>query len=227
MQTTNWRAEIKATYLPSDLGRNSEERTPADLNGFQLWARWCYTVGCSKERWWALQTHQEASFGLDTRYQAFKPNFLRPHFVQRNFFFFFQSCAGDPPPPPLFYGKCLTEILPCIPEVTYKSHWARASSPTPFLLHACYLSSCYAHTGNCLRLTPFHPSKQLEDRPVRAEPQAAVPLKPQKCHRNSTLCSSSAAVQQYFDAKGVKEDKDLPLHCSPAPTSKHSGHLHR
>lgn len=46
---------------------------------------------------------KKASFGLDTRYETFKPNFLRPHFVQRNFFFlfFFWEVVHETP----FYGK--------------------------------------------------------------------------------------------------------------------------
>lgn len=103
MQTTNWRAEIKATYLPSDSGRNSEERTPADLNGFQLWARWWYTVGCSKERWWALQTHQESKLWPRHTIQDFQtklppPTLCATEFV---FFFLFLEVVHETP----FYGK--------------------------------------------------------------------------------------------------------------------------
>lgn len=132
MQTTNWRAEIKATYLPSDSGRNSEERTPADLNGFQLWARWWYTVGCSKERWWALQTHQESKLWPRHTIRDFQTKLPPPTLCATEFFFSFSFFFGKLRMRPRFTGKRLAEILPCIPEVTYKSHRARGSSLTPF-----------------------------------------------------------------------------------------------
>ena len=55
----NNRAEMKSYLLAVKPERNSEEEVPADLNSFQLWARWCYTKHCSKERWWGLQTQQD------------------------------------------------------------------------------------------------------------------------------------------------------------------------
>lgn len=50
----------KSYLLAFKLGKNSEEEVPAGLNSFQLWARWLYTKDRSKERWWGLQTQQEA-----------------------------------------------------------------------------------------------------------------------------------------------------------------------
>lgn len=80
----NNRAEIKSYLLASKLGWNSEEEVSEDLNSFQLWARWWCTEDCSKQRWWGLASSTR-SVCLDTWYLTFKPNFLRPQFVQKEF----------------------------------------------------------------------------------------------------------------------------------------------
>lgn len=165
MQTRNWRAEIKATYLPSDSGRNSEERTPADLNGFQLWARWWYTVGCSKERWWALQTHQESKLWPRHTIRDFQTKLPPPTLCATEFFFsffFLGSCAWDP----VLRENVSLRFSPAFQRWPTKATVRGAPVWPPSRLHACYSSSRYAHTGNSLRLTPFHPSKQLEGRIV-------------------------------------------------------------
>lgn len=119
----------KSNLLAVRLGRNCEVGVPGDLNSFQLWARWWYTMGCSKGEMMGF-ANSSRSFCLDTRYLTFKPNFLRPQFEHRN------SCRvlhghkkNKKKTGPLPTG-CVSENHCGIPELTYKSQRVRGCSLT-------------------------------------------------------------------------------------------------
>lgn len=121
----------KSNLLAFRLGRNCEVGVPGDLNSFQLWARWWYTMGCSKERWWGLQTHQEA---FASTYDTWHSYFLRPQFEHRN------SCRvlhGHKKKTKQTQKKtgpfptgCVSENHCGILELTYKSQRVRGCSLT-------------------------------------------------------------------------------------------------
>lgn len=98
---------------------------------------------------WGLQRGEMMGFAsstrsvcLDTRYLTFKPNFLRPHFVQKNSFRSFacgEKKQRDPVRRGLFHWGERG-----MPEMTYKKPTCERLQPDPPAA-ACDSSSHYAH----------------------------------------------------------------------------------
>lgn len=61
----------KSNLLAFRLGRNREVGVPGDLNSFQLWARWWYTMGRSKGEMMGF-ANSSRCLCLDIRYLTFK-----------------------------------------------------------------------------------------------------------------------------------------------------------
>ena len=97
---------------------------------------------------WGLQRGEMMGFAnstrsvcLDTRYLTFKPNFLRPHFVQKNSFRSFcmwQKKQKDP------FGQGLVEVHRGMIEMTYKKPTCERLQPDPPAA-VCDSSSHYVH----------------------------------------------------------------------------------
>lgn len=140
------------------------------------------------------------SFCLDTRYVTFKPNFLRPQFVRRNS----SGVLREHKKRPLSTGT-VSEIHRGIPEMTYKSQHARGCSLTLLLqLVIHHHTMC---TGNSLRSTSWHQSKQLYGQNIGKQ---KVTISFQHKALKASLWdyvnliipfSSSAALQKHFRAQ--------------------------
>lgn len=156
----------KSDLLAFRLGRNSEERIPADLNSFQLWARWWYTVGCSKERWWGLQAHQEA-FAL-THDTWHSNQTSSAHTLWEGIFWEF--CMGKKK------KRGGGTETPSLREMSLRFSVAFQKWPIKANVRevAVWPLSCRTlihhhttRTGNSLRSTSWHQSKQLYDQNIR------------------------------------------------------------
>lgn len=157
MQTTN-RAEIKATYF---------KLTSSNWGGIvqRKFQRILIVFSCGPDGS-TLRTAARRDDGVCKLNKKPLPRHmildiqtqLPPPTVCPEGFLWSSACAEKKKERPLFDRNCSTEMHRGRAEMTYKSQHARGCSPT--LLLQCVIHHQTMWTGNCLRSTSWHQSKQ-------------------------------------------------------------------